>query len=80
MGSAISKPNPVSWQTLLWTLLPLLVNNWGQPSGRVLMMPLETAVFYRSFPPFALIDSIVMIAEILYTAISRSISPRLALD
>ncbi|KUJ22114.1 uncharacterized protein LY89DRAFT_729585 [Mollisia scopiformis] len=65
----------VSWQTALWTLLPLALNLWGQPSGRVLSLPSKHGSMLRSFPPLALMDSISLLVSLVYTCFFLHVGP-----
>jgi hypothetical protein len=62
----MSEHPPVTWQTLFFALLPLAINNWGQPSGRVLSLPPEHRIYIQSFPVFAAFDALSIITGFVY--------------
>jgi hypothetical protein len=57
----------VTWETALWTLIPLAINTMSQPSGCVCSFPAKYRTYLRSSPLFCLADSLsILIHLILY--------------
>ncbi|KAH7348445.1 hypothetical protein BKA65DRAFT_500636 [Rhexocercosporidium sp. MPI-PUGE-AT-0058] len=72
--------NPVSWQTLYWTIVPLAFLTITQPSGRVCGTHSKLRALLRSSPFICVADVLSILISILVYSISIHISPLKALD
>ncbi|CAJ2508799.1 Uu.00g138250.m01.CDS01 [Anthostomella pinea] len=61
----------VSWQSAAGALVALAVNVCLQDSGDVLSFPKELAVFAHSSPVICLVDSLVIVLQVLIQSISK---------
>ncbi|PMD13026.1 hypothetical protein NA56DRAFT_652055 [Hyaloscypha hepaticicola] len=72
--------SPVSWQTLFWTLIPLVTNVMTQPSGRVLSQPSRYRTYLRTSPIICFLDAFAFLIRVfsapyfLHVPISRALN------
>lgn len=70
----------ISWQTLFWTLMPLVTNVMTQPSGRVLSLPSRYRTYLRSSPIICTLDALAFLLRVFITPCLLPISLHQALE